>query len=124
MVWINTIAILVLAYLIISPFIKPRFLTGLSEEEFRAGYRKAQLIDVREQNEYDGGHILGARNIPTSQLSQRMNEVRNDQPVYLYSQTASRSYRAAKFLKKKRGITDIYYLQGGFRKWTGKIKKK
>lgn len=36
----------------------------LTEEEFIKGYRKAQLIDVREPNEFEGGHILGARNIP------------------------------------------------------------
>ena len=36
----------------------------LTEEQFREGYRKAQLIDVREPNEFDNGHILGARNIP------------------------------------------------------------
>lgn len=124
MIWFYIILILLTAFIIIKPFIKPRFVTGLSEEEFRAGYRKAQLIDVREQGEFEGGHILGARNIPTSQLMHRINEVRADQPVYLYSQTSSRTYRAASLLKKKRGITNIYFLEGGFRKWTGKIKKK
>ncbi len=38
----------------------------LTEEEFKKGYRKAQLIDVREPNEFDAGHILGARNIPVT----------------------------------------------------------
>lgn len=41
-----------------------KIMKGLTEEEFKAGYRKAQLIDVREPNEFEGGHILGARNIP------------------------------------------------------------
>ena len=44
---------------------------NLNEEEFRAGYRKAQLIDVREPNEFDDGHILGARNIPLTQIKMR-----------------------------------------------------
>lgn len=43
----------------------------LTEAEFIKGYRKAQLIDVREPNEFEGGHILGARNIPLSQLKRR-----------------------------------------------------
>ena len=34
--------------------------TTLSQEEFIQGYRKAQLIDVREPKEFEGGHILGA----------------------------------------------------------------
>lgn len=66
----------------------------LTEEEFKKGYRKAQLIDVREPNEFDAGHILGARNIPVTQMKNRTTEIRQDLPVYLYCQTAQRSNRA------------------------------
>lgn len=97
--------------------------TPLTEEQFKEGYRKAQLIDLREPKEFDGGHILGARNIPMTQIRQRHKEIRPDLPVYLYCQNSSRSARAALFLKK-RGYDKIYQLDGGFRKWTGKIKSK
>lgn len=97
--------------------------TTLSQEEFIQGYRKAQLIDVREPKEFDGGHILGARNIPASQMRTRMKEIRKDKPVYLYCQSGARSSRTAMNLKKK-GYEQIYQLDGGFRKWTGKIKSK
>ncbi|OLO42865.1 rhodanese-like domain-containing protein [Alkalihalophilus pseudofirmus] len=113
-----------LVFIIVKRLIKPKYLTELTQEDFIKGYRKAQLIDVREPKEYDGGHILGARNIPLSQLKQRMNEVRTDQPVYLYCQSGARSRQAAEVLKKKRGCEDLNYLKGGFKKWTGKIKKK
>ncbi len=79
----------------------PKYLKTLNQEEFIKGYRKAQLIDVRETREFDGGHILGARNIPMSQLKQRQNEIRKDQPVYLYCQSGARSRQAAKTLRKK-----------------------
>lgn len=95
----------------------------LTEEEFRAGYRKAQLIDVREPNEFEGGHILGARNIPMSQLKTRMKEIRPDKPVYLYCQSGMRSGRAAQILYKK-GYKELSHLQGGFKKWSGRIKTK
>ncbi|WP_100404777.1 rhodanese-like domain-containing protein [Bacillus solitudinis] len=113
-----------IAYFIVKKFYKPKYLKTLTQEEFIQGYRKAQLIDVREPREYDGGHILGARNIPMSQLRQRMNEIRKDQPVYLYCQSGARSRQAAQFLKKKRNVENISHLKGGFRKWTGKIKRK
>ena len=74
---------------------------NLTQEEFIQGYRKAQLIDVREPKEFDAGHILGARNIPYSQFRQRHKEVRSDLPVYLYDQSGGKSARAALFLKKK-----------------------
>ncbi|MGF2617046.1 rhodanese-like domain-containing protein [Rossellomorea vietnamensis] len=113
----------IIVYSIITFFLQKRIVNNLTEEEFRSGYRKAQLIDVREPNEYENGHILGARNIPLSQLKQRKQEVRNDQPVYLYCQSGMRSGRAAQMLRRN-GYRDLHQLQGGFKKWTGKIKKK
>lgn len=97
------------------------YLKTLTEEQFREGYRKAQLIDVREPQEFKKGHILGARNIPLTQMRQRLVELRKDKPVYLYCQNGSRSTRAAQLLHKK-GYEDINQLKGGFKKWTGKIK--
>nr|WGD68820.1 rhodanese-like domain-containing protein [Bacillus subtilis] len=110
-------------YMIASYVYQRRIMKTLSEEEFRAGYRKARLIDVREPNEFEGGHILGARNIPLSQLKQRKNEIRPDKPVYLYCQNSVRGGRAAQTLRKN-GRTEIYNLKGGFKKWGGKIKAK
>ncbi|HLS08054.1 rhodanese-like domain-containing protein [Lentibacillus sp.] len=104
-------------------FRQKSFLKTLTEDQFREGYRKAQLIDVREPNEFDKGHILGARNIPLTQMKQRLVELRKDKPVYLYCQGSSRSARAAQLLHKK-GYEDISQLKGGFKKWTGKIKSK
>src|SRR5690625_3050126 len=97
------------------------FLNILTQEQFRQGYRKAQLIDVREPQEFERGHILGARNIPMTQLKSRLVELRKDKPVYLYCQGISRSNRAANILRKN-GYQDINVLQGGFSKWTGRIK--
>lgn len=99
-----------------------KILTTLTEAEFKKGYRKAQLIDVREKNEYDAGYILGARNIPVGQLKQRTKEMRKDLPVYLYCQSGARSRRAAWILHKE-GYQNISDLKSGFKHWTGKIKK-
>lgn len=95
----------------------------LDETAFREGYRKAQLIDVREPNEFESGHILGARNIPLSQMKIRLKEIRKDKPVYLYCQGSMRSGRAAQLLYRK-GYRDLYLLKNGFKKWTGRIKSK
>ncbi|MEK4028832.1 rhodanese-like domain-containing protein [Pseudobacillus sp. FSL P4-0506] len=104
-------------------FSRKKAVQSLSQEEFIKGYRKAQLIDVREPNEFEAGHILGARNIPLTQMKTRMKEIRPDKPVYLYCQSGLRSGRAAQTLYKK-GYRDLYHLQGGFKSWTGKVKSK
>ncbi|HEY4551894.1 MAG TPA: rhodanese-like domain-containing protein [Bacillaceae bacterium] len=113
----------IVAFSLYNYFRQKKILKTLTEEEFRAGYRKAQLIDVREPNEFEGGHILGARNIPMSQLRVRMKEIRPDKPVYMYCQSGMRSGRAAQMLYKK-GYRELYHLEGGFKKWTGRIKTK
>lgn len=116
-------AVVLLAIIIFRYYRQRTYLHVLTEDQFREGYRKAQLIDVREPQEFERGHILGARNIPMTQMKQRLVEMRKDKPVYLYCQNSSRSARTAQMLHKK-GFQHIYQLKGGFKKWTGKIKTK
>jgi rhodanese-related sulfurtransferase len=113
----------IIFYLVFSRIRQNRYLKTLTQDEFIEGYRKAQLIDVREPNEFENGHILGARNIPLTQLNARKAEIRKDKPVYIYCANATRSMRAAAILKKM-GCEDINSLKGGFKKWTGKVKAK
>lgn len=117
------VIVALLAFLIFRHFRNKAKFSFLSEDEFIQGYRKAQLIDVREPQEFDGGHILGARNIPVTQMKERLVEIRKDKPVYLYCQGSARATRAANLLRKN-GYTNISLLEGGFKKWTGKIKSK
>lgn len=121
--WLLIAVTLVLVVIIVLRARKPKYLKTLTQEEFRENYRKAQLIDIREEKEFKGGHILGARNIPLSQMRQRVTEIRPDKPVYLYCQNGTRTSQAAKIIRKKRGAEDLNHLKGGFRKWNGKIKK-
>lgn len=95
----------------------------LTEEEFKETMRKAQVIDVREKDTFDAGHILGARSMPYSMLKTTIGSLRKDQPVYLYDQKKTLSIRAANLLRKN-GYTDIYILKGGYDGWTGKVKKR
>ena len=121
-----TIAIIlgiIIVYILVNTLRLKKAVTNLTQDQFIQGYRKAQLIDVREVKEFEAGHILGARNIPSTQLRQRYKEIRPDLPVYLYCQNAGRSARAALLLKKK-GYNQVHQLQGGFKAWTGKVKTK
>src|SRR5690625_2475664 len=118
------IALVVFIAVYVFIFLRQRkFLSFLTQEEFIEGYRRAQLIDVREPSEFDRGKIRGARNIPLTQFNQRLVELRKDKPVYLYCQNTSRSVRAANTLRKNK-YEDINILQGGFKKWTGKVDVK
>lgn len=113
--------VILLTFFVFRYFRQRTYLSELTEEQFKQGYRKAQLIDVREPQEFERGHILGARNVPLTQMRQRLIELRKDKPVYLYGQGLSRAKRAAHLLHKN-GYEDLNVLKGGFKKWTGKIK--
>jgi NADPH-dependent 2,4-dienoyl-CoA reductase/sulfur reductase-like enzyme/rhodanese-related sulfurtransferase len=58
----------------------------------------AQLIDVREPDEFAAGHIPGARNLPLSQLRERVAELDPALPVTCYCGVGQRAYYATRFL--------------------------
>lgn len=73
----------------------------------------AYIIDVREPNEYEEGHIKGARSIPLSQLKGRVSEVPKDKPVYIHCRSGQRSYYALTYLKNL-GFENIKNVSGSF----------
>ncbi|NFG61251.1 FAD-dependent oxidoreductase [Clostridium sp. CMCC3677] len=73
----------------------------------------AAIIDVRERREYENGHIKNSKNIPLSELRERVNEIPKDEPVYLHCRTGQRSYNATLALQNL-GYTNIYNITGSF----------
>ena len=64
--------------------------------------RQGQLIDLREPAEFHTKHILGARNIPSTQLKLSLAALRKDKPILLYENSrSSRVTNAAPFSRKK-----------------------
>lgn len=76
------------------------------------------LIDVREQEEWDRGHIEGARLWPLSRLMKEdLPNLSKDVEMILYCQKGLRSLQAARTLKA-RGFLNVTSLSGGFEAWT------
>lgn len=92
-------------------------------DEFKSMIQKGQLIDVRDKDSFNAGHIMGARNLPYETWKMHEDVLRKDQPILLYDHKKSLSVRAANRLRKK-GYTNIYILKGGYDNWEGKTKKK
>jgi rhodanese-related sulfurtransferase len=74
------------------------------------------LIDVREPDEYDGGHVPGARLIPLGTVPERLDEVAGAEgTVYVICARGSRSMKAAEFYRAQ-GI-DAVNVAGGTGAW-------
>jgi NADPH-dependent 2,4-dienoyl-CoA reductase/sulfur reductase-like enzyme/rhodanese-related sulfurtransferase len=74
---------------------------------------KAFIVDVRERGEYEYGHLIGAVNIPLSELRQRFNEIPGDIPVYLHCRSSQRSYNAYMALQNM-GYKNVINISGSF----------
>ena len=80
------------------------------------------IIDVREESEYQQGHIREAQLIPLSQIQENNQELPDkDQTVLVYCRSGSRSAKAAQKLVKL-GYTHVYDF-GGINDWPYEIEK-
>ncbi len=81
-------------------------------------HKDAVIIDVREQNEFAGGHLLNAKLIPLGDLKARVGEIEKyrEQPVLVVCRSGNRSKVGAAQLKL-RGFNQAYSLAGGVVAW-------
>ena len=75
----------------------------------------AEIIDVREPQEYVAGHVPGAKLIPMAQLSSRLEEIERQEPVYVVCASGNRSAAMTDLLRNA-GF-DAYSVVGGTRAW-------
>jgi rhodanese-related sulfurtransferase len=79
---------------------------------------KAVVIDVCEAEEFAAGHVGGAKNIPLSQLEDKLASVVKNKalPLVLVCQTGNRANRAVA-MAKKLGYEQAQALGGGLAAW-------
>lgn len=82
------------------------------DERLRAG---ARLVDVREPDEYAGGHVPGAISVPLGTVPDRIDAFEGDGPTYVICQAGGRSMRACEYLAEH-GVEAIN-IGGGTRAW-------
>lgn len=104
------------AMLTTSPHVPEIEVEALKQQLSATNGAKPMLVDVREPDEYAEGHILGAVNIPQSDLAMRLDEISRDRPVFIVCRSGMRSPRSAQFLKQV-GVADVASVAGGTLAW-------
>jgi len=81
--------------------------------------RAPLLVDVREQHEFEEGHIPGAVHVPRGHLESRIEGRAGDrsQPIVLYCASGQRSALAAHTLGELLGYQDVASMTGGITLW-------
>ena len=74
---------------------------------------KEFLLDVREDYEYQNGHIKGAVNLPLREILSQKDTLPKDRDIYVYCRSAHRSADAVNFLKSL-GFDKVHNIEGGF----------
>lgn len=89
--------------------IKSAALQALNKKE------NIKILDVREVDEFEAGHIEGAVNAPLSTLEEQYSQLEVGKRYYVICQGGKRSERACQFLETK-GF-DVVNVEGGMNQW-------
>lgn len=90
-------------------------MSEIDVRDLEAVHDEAEIIDVREPDEYVAGHVPGARLVPMGQLPSRVEEVPRDKRVYVVCASGNRSGVMVDFLRAQ-GV-DAVNVAGGTKAW-------
>jgi rhodanese-related sulfurtransferase len=78
----------------------------------------ALLLDVRSKDQFDAGHVIDARNVPSADLAQSVETLRKyrDKPVITSCETGMTASAAARTLRAQ-GFSKVASLRGGLQAW-------
>jgi len=100
----------------------------ITPEELRAymathGEDQYVRIDVRQPEEYQAGHIPGAKLLPLTDIESRMGEVEasKEKLKIFFCRSGNRSGRAAGFFVQARGLQNVFNVAGGMLGWNGHV---
>ena len=89
-------------------------------QEALAQGQNLKLIDVREVEEVQEGHIPGVIHMPLGLLEFRMHELNKNESYIIVCRSGARSGRATQFLESQ-GF-DVTNMVGGMLAWEGEVQ--
>jgi thiosulfate sulfurtransferase len=78
--------------------------------------RESLLIDIRDEQSYQAGHIENAVHIDNSNIGQFIADSHTDLPLIVYCYHGNSSQSASAYLSEQ-GFSEVYSIDGGFEGW-------
>lgn len=75
------------------------------------------ILDVREDWEYNDGHIPNAVLVPLGTIPNRLGEIPRDKTVIAVCRSGNRSSQATNFLREQ-GFENVHNMVGGMKAWS------
>lgn len=79
-----------------------------------------QLIDVREEYEYEWAN-LGGELIPLGTIVDNLHKIKKDKKVIIHCKSGARSSAVIDTLEKQFGFTNLFNLKGGIMAYINEI---
>ena len=89
---------------------------SLNAKELRERLDEVMLIDVRQQSEWDAGHIPGALHFEGGRVAWEKLPFPHDKPLAIQCSSGNRSMSAISVLRR-RGYRDVIQVEGGITRW-------
>jgi len=117
-IWLFALAIISGGMLLIPALQRTRAKVSVLQATQLMNQGKCTVLDVRDAAEYAAGHIKSAKNIPLSELSNRIGELekQKNQNVITVCATGKRSATASAILARA-AFTQVVSLEGGMGAW-------
>jgi len=122
--WMLVLALVVILVMLVADTMKRRLL-GFKDIKPQEAVRlinheDAVVVDVREDKEYNEGHVVDAMLIPFGLMEERLQELEpyRARPLVVYCRTGQRAAHACNLLRKQ-GFEQVYKISGGMLAWRG-----
>lgn len=89
-------------------------------KEWKDNDKDFQLIDCREQYEFDFANLDGEL-IPLGNILDQSDKIATDKDVVIHCRSGQRSATAIMQLQQKLGLTKLYNLKGGILAWSAEV---
>lgn len=84
----------------------------------------AQIIDIRQPDEFEQAHIPGAINVPMTDLPKHIDEIEWSDDVTVVCPVGESSVQAARLIGSYEGADAdaVKSMKGGYREWTYELE--